>query len=66
MKLIIDRFEGKFAVVELENGQTINCPKVMLPDNAKEGIILTIAVDDSATAEKLRENTAKMNRLFKD
>ena len=44
----------------------IKCPKEMLPEDTKEGIILTIAVDDSATAEKLLENTARMNRLFKD
>lgn len=66
MKLIIDRFEGEFAVVELENGQTINCPKVMLPDSAKEGSILNITVDNEATEKKLQENTARMNRLFRD
>lgn len=66
MKLIIDRFEGEFAIIEIENGQTINCPKAMLPDNAKEGSILNITVDNDATEKKLQKNTARMNRLFKD
>ena len=44
----------------------IKRPKEMLLEDTKEGIILTIAVDDSVTAEKLLKNTARMNRLFKD
>ena len=66
MKLIIDRFEGDFAVVELPNGQMIDCPKVLFPDNAKEGSILNITVDEDATNEKLQMVTERMNRLFKD
>lgn len=66
MKLIIDRFEGDFAVIELPNKQMIDCPKVLLPDNAKEGSILNITVDETATEEKLKKNTERMNRLFKD
>jgi len=66
MKLIIDRFEGEFAVVELESGKTVNCPKAILPDNAKEGSILNITVDNDATNKKLQENTNRMNRLFRD
>lgn len=66
MKLIIDRFEGEFAIVEIPDGQIINCPKVLLPADAKEGSILNIAVDNDATNKKLLENTNRMNRLFKD
>ena len=66
MKLIIDRFEGNIAVVELPNGTMINCPRDLLPDDAKEGSILTITVDNDATNKKLQENTARMSRLFKD
>lgn len=66
MKIIIDRFEGDIAVVELPSGTMINCPKELLPDNAKEGSILTITVDNDATNKKLQENTSRMNRLFKD
>ena len=66
MKIIVDRFEGDFAVVELENGQMIDCPKILLPNNAKEGSIITIMVDEAATNEKLQEITERMNSLFKD
>ncbi len=66
MKIIIDRFEGEFAVVELLDGKMINCPKELLPENAKEGSIINIVVDEAATTEKLQKNTERMNRLFKD
>ena len=59
MKLIIDRFEGDFAVVELESGQMINCPKAMLPDTAKEGSILFITVDNDATNKSCRKIPAE-------
>ena len=66
MKLVIDRFEGAFAVVELPSGQMIDCPKALLPDNAKEGSILNITVDENETDIKLKEVTSRMNKLFKD
>lgn len=66
MKLIIDRFEGDFAVVELPNRQMIDCPKALFPDNVKEGSILKISVDETATNEKLQKVTERMNKLFKD
>lgn len=66
MKLIIDRFEGDLAIVELPDGRMIDCPKELLPDNTKEGSILSIIVDEDATKEKLQKNTDRMNRLFKD
>lgn len=66
MKLIIDRFEGDFAVVELSDGRMIDCPKSLLPDNAKEGSIINITVDETATNDKLKKVTKRMNKLFKD
>ena len=66
MKIIIDRFEGELAVVELPNGNMINCPKAMLPDDVKECDIISIVVDEKATEEKKKSLTDRMNRLFKD
>ncbi|MBQ4517556.1 MAG: DUF3006 domain-containing protein [Clostridia bacterium] len=66
MKIIVDRFEGNIAVVELEDGSIIDCPKALLPANAKEGSIINITVDEKATEEKLQKLTNRMNRLFKD
>ena len=66
MKIIIDRFEGELAVVELPNGNMINCPKAILPGDAKEGDIISIVVDEKPTEEKKKSLTDRMNRLFKD
>ena len=66
MRIIIDRFEGNIAVVELEDGSIIDCPKAILPPNAKEGSIIDITVDEKATEEKLQKVTERMNKLFKD
>jgi hypothetical protein len=40
MKVVIDRFEGEIAVIELENGDMVDIPKKILPNNAKEGSIV--------------------------
>lgn len=66
MKLIIDRFEGDFAVIELPDGKMIDCPKALLPDDAKEGSIFNITVDETATNDKLKKVTDRMNKLFID
>lgn len=66
MRIIVDRFEDSIAVVELENGQMIDCPKALLPANAKEGSIINVTVDENATNAKLKEVTERMNKLFKD
>ena len=66
MKLIIDRFEGDFAVIELPDGKMIDCPNAVLPDDAKEGSILNITVDETATNDKLKKVTDRMNKLFRD
>lgn len=66
MRIIVDRFEGNIAVVELEDGNIIDCPKALLPPNANEGSVINITVDEKATEEKLQKLTNRMNRLFKD
>lgn len=66
MKIIIDRFEGELAVVELPNGNMINCPKAMLPEDVKEGDIISIVVDEKATTEKKKSLTNRMNSLFRE
>ena len=39
-KLIIDRFEGDFAVCETEDLEFVNFPKAVLPLDAKEGDVI--------------------------
>lgn len=66
MKIIIDRFEGNFAVVELENKDTVNVPKQILPDDAKEGTVVVIEIDHRETETRKRRISEKMNGLWSD
>ncbi len=61
--LIIDRFEGNFAVVETDSGM-VNIPKADMPNGAKEGDILNIVIDSCETASRKKRIEGKMNRLF--
>jgi hypothetical protein len=54
MQIIIDRFEGSFAVCEDENRRMINIERSKLPPGAKEGDVLRVngeayEVDSAAT-----------------
>ena len=42
MKGIIDRIEGEYAVVELDNGEIKDIHKKLLPEDAKEGMVIKI------------------------
>lgn len=59
MNLIIDRFEGEYAVVELPDKTLANIPKKALPQEATEGDIITIAVNKIETAKR-KEKVRKM------
>lgn len=61
MKVIIDRFEGDFAVVELENKAMANLPKVLVPDDAKEGDIIEIIVATKET-ESRKQSVKKLTK----
>lgn len=45
MKVIIDRFEGNYAVCEKEDRTMINIEKNKIPTEAKEGSVLSITED---------------------
>ena len=66
MKFVIDRFEKDIAIVELLNGEIVDCPRTLLPGGCKEGDVLNISVDNKATIEKKAMLTGKMNKLFKE
>lgn len=64
MRMIVDRFEGKLAIIELENGEFIDLPKKILPNNANEGSVINIICDNEET-QLLRENAKKkMKSIF--
>ena len=48
MKVIVDRFEGDYAVVEIAIGKCVNIPRVLVPD-AKEGDIIKIEIEKKET-----------------
>lgn len=66
MKVIIDRIEGGFAVVELENGSHFNLPTGLLPEGAKEGSVIDISLDKAGEKKKRRDISRLENKLFKD
>ena len=59
MRVIIDRFEGDFVVVELENKLFANIPKSLVPQGAKEGCVLSIELDEEET-EKWKQNISEL------
>lgn len=65
MQVIVDRFEGDYAVVEKEEGVFYNMPKALLV-GAKEGDVIDIVINHEET-EKLREEVDDLiNGLFID
>lgn len=65
MKVIIDRFEGNYAIVEIEAGKCVNIPKTLVP-NAKEGDIVKIEIDKKEVLERKKNIQKLMNNVFED
>ena len=65
MKVIIDRFEGEYAVVEIDARKYTNIPKILLP-NAKEGDVIKIEIDLKSTEERKKHIQELMNNVFED
>ncbi|NLJ58236.1 MAG: DUF3006 domain-containing protein [Tissierellia bacterium] len=61
MKVIIDRFEGDYAIVETEDRIMVNLPKSLVP-GAKEGDVVSIIIDEEET-KKRKDN---INKLMDD
>ena len=69
MKLIIDRFEGEYAVCEAED-EMRNIAKIFLPKNASEGDVLVekngeYTIDYSETERRRKAVRDLQNKLFK-
>lgn len=67
MLYVIDRFEGKWAVID-HNREIFNIPRELLPEDAKEGDIITIDVKvDKVNTEKAQVEVRKlMDSLFEE
>lgn len=66
MYVTIDRFEGKFAVVELPDGSFANLPRALVPAGAGEGGVLKIEYDAAETARRQREAQALFHEVTKE
>lgn len=66
---IIDRFEGDYAIVELESGEMINVLRTKIPESAVEGDVLLIdgdkiIIDTELTRERKTIIDNMMKELF--
>lgn len=65
--LVIDRFEGGWAVIE-QGDKTFNIPVALLPEGAAEGDLISIKITlDPEAAGRRREAVRRLaDRLFED
>ena len=67
MKGIIDRFEGKHAVVEIDDGvRMINIDKIRLPKGAREGMVIQIDESITIDIEETKKRKEKIEKLTAD
>lgn len=65
LKVVIDRFEGEYALVEDENKNIINMPKCLVPVNAKEGSVIKIELDEDETKRRNEDAKSLFDSIFK-
>ena len=68
--MIIDRFEGDYAVVETESGM-IDIERSKLPANAAEGDVIELCggvyvINSAETAERREKAASRLRRLMGD
>ena len=63
MEVIVDRFEGDYAVVEIAIGKCVNIPRVLVPD-AKEGDIIKIEIEKKEAEKRKIYIKDLMNNVF--
>jgi len=65
--LIIDRFEGQYAIIEL-NRRTFHIPKILLPRDARPGDVVNIeiTVDKEATENRKKTINKLADKLFEE
>lgn len=64
MKVIIDRFEGEHAVVEIEKNVVVTVPRALFPKEAQEGSVIHITCAEEDTDRRRAEMKQKMESLF--
>ncbi|MDW7675751.1 MAG: DUF3006 domain-containing protein [Bacillota bacterium] len=66
MKVILDRFEGNFAVVEIAAGKTLNMPIELIPHGAKERDTIEITINKTDTKKRREKINKLMSELWED
>ncbi|MBI5022597.1 MAG: DUF3006 domain-containing protein [Candidatus Magasanikbacteria bacterium] len=63
---VVDRLEGKKAVIKFSDGQTLIVPIEFLPDDAGEGSVIKIKFGDDAIAtdERAKQAKAMLNEIL--
>ena len=67
IKGVIDRFEGKFAIIAFDDGQSLKWPIKNLPEDSEEGMAVRLKLSTSRTETEEREKIAKtlLNEILK-
>lgn len=60
LKAITKKFEGKFAVLEISDGQIIRWPIKDLPEDVQAGTEVRLLVSSKKTANEEREQVAQL------
>lgn len=66
MKWIIDSISDNIVKCEVNEGNFFHISKSFLPENVKQGDVLTVSVSKKDTDERKSEINELMNNLFKD
>lgn len=65
MKIIVDRIEADFIVVQMPDGSFNNLPRVFAP-LAKDGDFINIEIDEALTKTKKSEIKSRLEGLFEE
>lgn len=63
MRGIIDRFEGQYAMVELQDGKVINIDKMKLPKGIEEGMVIHISESITIDIDETKKRKAEIEKL---
>ena len=63
MKVIIDRFEGDYAVVEYEDGKLKNIERRRIPGESAEGDVLIIGSVITIDYDETKKRKEKLEKL---
>lgn len=66
IRVIVDRFEADFAVVELPDRNTVNMPLILLPPDTKEGDVIDIAINREATQQRKETVANLLDELWEE